>query len=376
MNATDIMQKPMSPASPSPSQSPMIRFRHSCEHCSNAAAQQSSPSLGLKAYKKRFPNPSIQPISIPAASSFNQLNSSYLQPGQPDMRHASAPIHAAAPLSAGYPMGPNDLQSSSQTAGLHLRPASAIPPHLSSHSSLASSFSNGMQLSPFATSFGCSLPSDFGSSTPGYSDNAGSFSSMSSLYNDSINSAAAAAAYDLWNCQGFENTPEISINGMFTPEAQSAMAGNSADAGLSSLDANPYKLVSPQDIHMQTTPLTAPAKTQSFAHDVSQTNSHTRSMSNESANSISNLPLIQQSAMESVNSTSLFGLSSQPPVSFSMPLSFSTASSAAVSSGMDATRNSNVLKSDEAAAYMEFLASYGINNPEHMPDQSTHSEQN
>ncbi|KAJ2849792.1 hypothetical protein IWW36_002377 [Coemansia brasiliensis] len=454
MNATDIMQKPLSPASPSPSQSPMIRFRHSCEHCSgtrpvcdhcsrrnipciykpqaknprrsNTAAQQSSPSFGLKAsYKKRYPNTSIQPISIPAANSFNQLNSSYLQPVQlNDVRHASAPLHAASPLmsaGSGSMAGPNDLQQNSQTGGLQLRPASAIPPHLSSHSSLASSFnsnsnSNMMQLSPFSTSFGCSLPSDMGSSTPGCSDTAGSFSSIGSFYNqnESINNAAAAAAYDLWNCQGlgFENTPDISISGMFTPEAaataNSAVASNSADmmsTGFSGADASmqpPYRLVSPQDIHMQTAaaPQTAPAKSLSFgAHDAAASgltssqspaptkSQHKRSMTNESANSISNIPLIEQSAIEesinfSADPSSLFGLYTQQPMSFSMP-SFSAASSIAMTSGMGSSDNNNsnpLLKSDETAAYMDFLVSYGISSPSQMHGQQQtqpmHSKQN
>ncbi|KAJ2241606.1 hypothetical protein GGH98_005601, partial [Coemansia sp. RSA 454] len=132
MNATDMMQS-LSPSA-SPGMSPLVRFRHSCEHCRKRKIKCSgtrpvcdhclrrsipceykpqaktlrrargSPS----AYSKRSSR--VQPISIPAVNMF-------------------LPLQMASAHSAPNPMPSPNMQ---------LRPASAIPSHLSNSSTMLS----------------------------------------------------------------------------------------------------------------------------------------------------------------------------------------------------------------------------------------------
>ncbi|KAJ2388478.1 hypothetical protein H4S02_002851, partial [Coemansia sp. RSA 2611] len=332
MNATDVMQPPLSPASPTtPGQPSLVRFRHSCEHCSGTrpvcdhclrrsipcvykpqaknprrGASSQSPLLSGQHKRAGFRNKrpaagQVQPISIPANSSgYSSYGSPFLQPFPVDMRHASAPIYNgdSSSVYGNSPAGSlhnSSMQNSSMhnssihNSSVHLRPASAIPPHLSSHSSMSSGFA-----SPFA--FGCSLPSDMGS-TPG-----------SSLTPDPN-----------WALQ-LEGTPDISVNGLFPADQPDFV-----------YDVQALSLESPQ---------TAPAGKPAFAtaqqpHGQQQQHLQPsrRAVPGDSPESLSNVPLIEQSA----ESAAFLGFYADHPqqqqqMSFSMPTFSGPASLAADSS--------------------------------------------
>ncbi|KAJ2498185.1 hypothetical protein GGH96_004496 [Coemansia sp. RSA 1972] len=308
MNATDMMQS-MSPSA-SPGMSPLVRFRHSCEHCSGTrpicdhCARRSIPceyKPQAKTPRRARDSPSayskrsrVQPISIPAVNMFLPLQ--------------MANAHSA----------PN------KSPHIQLRPASAIPPHLSNSSSF-----NSTMLSPNSPlAFGYS-PSD--ASTPsmnGFGSNA-STPSMNGF-------GSNASTPSMWTHNlGFEHTPEISINGLI-PESDPAL----------------------YSVHSQ--PQTAPAGTSTFGSaslgfaDSSQLvePTHRRSMTDESANSVSNVPLIERSAMDARAEPALFGFyANDQQMSFSMP-SFPGTSMAGASSGLQ-------FRPDEAA-YMNLVDSYAM----------------
>ncbi|KAJ2354615.1 hypothetical protein IWW50_004064 [Coemansia erecta] len=374
MNATDILQPSLSPATASPGLSPLVRFRHSCEHCSGTrpvcdhclrrtipcvykpqaknprrAASSHSPSPGNRAFSKRATG--VQPISIPASN--NTSFSPFFQPLQmADSRH-SAPIHAASPLL------PNNHIA--QNASMQLRPASAIPPHLSnSNSSLASSsFNSGfMMQSPLA--FGCSLPSDMGS-TP----NSFNSASMDSAGFSSHELNSPAGTPTMWpHSLGLENTPEISINGV-------------APADLGSIVDPLYNVHSLE-------PQTAPANSTTFDSmqqqmqqqpQPPQLQQHRRSMTNESSGSASNVPLIERSVMDMEISTdqSLFGFypQQQQQMSFSMP-SYSVPSMMSASNDSDSTLP--FFKADDSM-YMDLFSSFTAPHPQQQPQQQQQQQQ-
>ncbi|KAJ2122771.1 hypothetical protein IW147_003181 [Coemansia sp. RSA 720] len=298
MNATDMMQS-LSPSA-SPSMSPLVRFRHSCEHCSGTRPtcdhclrrsipceykpqaktprrpRGSSPS----AYSKRSSR--VQPISIPAVNMF-------------------LPLQMANAHSAPNAVSPNP--------SMQLRPASAIPPRLSNSSSFSTMLSPN---SPLA--FGYSSDT----STP------------------SMNGFGSNTSTPVWNGLGFENTPEISINGLL-PESDPAL----------------------YSVHSQ--PQTAPAGSStfdsaSFAAGFADTQlepTHRRSMTDESANSASNVPLIERSAnVDGSADPSLFGLyAHDQQMSYSMPSFPATA--------MSASNELQFFKPDESA-YMNLVDSYAM----------------
>ncbi|KAJ1781700.1 hypothetical protein LPJ62_005727, partial [Coemansia sp. RSA 2167] len=312
MNATDMMQS-LSPSA-SPGMSPLVRFRHSCEHCRKRKIKCSgtrpvcdhclrrsipceykpqaktlrrargSPS----AYSKRSSR--VQPISIPAVNMF-------------------LPLQMASAHSAPNPMPSPNMQ---------LRPASAIPSHLSNSSTMLS------PNSPLA--FGYS-PND--ASTPS------SFTSNGFASN--------ASTPSMWNGLGFENAPEISINGLI-PESDPALYNvhsqpQTAPAGSSTFDSASFKFT---DSSQQLEPM-----------------QHRRSMTDESANSASNVPLIERSANVGASADpALFGFyAPDQQMSYSMPSFPGTSMHGANNSALQ------FFKPDETA-YMNLVDSYA------MPQQS------
>ncbi|KAJ1734188.1 hypothetical protein LPJ61_001202 [Coemansia biformis] len=334
--------RPFSPLSPAVSHPQLVRFRHSCEHCrkrkikcsgtrpicehcnrrgiecvykpqakstrrpgsgmSSPLVGGSRPSSSLKQQQQQqfALNSSVQPISIPAANPYLHL------PFVPslhsaDARYASAPIHTASPLTSGA-YGIHHVPPSASS----MRPASALPPHMSTEAS-------GAKDDMFASLQSPQLVSMLGYSPA--SDLSGAVAdSFGSIYGDTLDGS--------W-FQDSDARAGTAPHGHRPATAGTAASASSLGAGLPQTLYHQNAFGLPPSL---SAPQTAPARQTAFSfaappqlpslgggggggggdasalgdgqHDSGDQPRHQRSLtSGSSSGSVSNMPLMDGSAM-------------------------------------------------------------------------------
>ncbi|KAJ2058653.1 hypothetical protein GGI08_003387 [Coemansia sp. S2] len=341
-------QQSLQAASPTTQPSQLLRFRHSCENCRRRKIKCSGTRpicehclrRGIECIYKPLARSTRRSTSVASspAMSASSATGSYGFPRQPQARaRPGQPQPISIPMSGGgsmqypyamplhllhqqgasarYSSAPTNAESpylqaayQQQAQFKQPRPATAIPPHLCNVSSIGGSSLSPLGSPQLAYMYG-SLPTDMGASL-------GSFNSMQS---DATDLASPGSAGDRMNLVTMPNSLyDVQIPGSPAAQQQAAMSFAGSRSGGSGgknsgngISPAPSPLTSATAGFGLPTQFPVPGKQSGIGEGMAESileagrartfvaANHKRTMTDESSDSISNVPLIERSTFSS-----------------------------------------------------------------------------
>ncbi|KAJ2003638.1 hypothetical protein GGI04_002896 [Coemansia thaxteri] len=291
---TTMQQQPMMAASPSMQPSQLLRFRH-------------SPALGTPSAAVNYAKP--QPISIPLGSSAAMPYPYAMPLHMLHQHHASSMTrYASAPTTADSPF----LHSAPPLHHLHHQPIqikqpSALPPHLR-HTAMSH-----MGSSPQLPYMYGSLPSELGTFVDTFSDTSDTVGAAANSAGGGESGNLAAASSSIYNL----HVPPQSEEGAIPRAVPSLPSLNSTNPAIAfSLPMQHGAVSSTAGASFGSTnyspsnhsPLPSAGLMESSAYTTSA--NHRRTLTEDSTDSISNVPLMERSALAASSQAKMFTASS------------------------------------------------------------------